>query len=86
LEFTNSGISETVYQHFLSERNAINTNRYNFLQEKQKLLQKYYDGILNKETVEKRLYNLAEGKYPISPHERQTYLAIPDVLNARRQR
>lgn len=85
-EFTNSGISETVYQHFLSERNAINTNRYNFLQEKQKLLQKYYDGILNKETVEKRLYNLAEGKYPISPHERQTYLAIPDVLNTRRQR
>lgn len=85
-EFTNADIAETIYQHFLAARGIINNNRYTFLQEKQKLLQKYYDGILSRETVEKRLYNLAEGKYPISPHERQTYLAIPDILNSRGQR
>ena len=85
-EFSNSDISETIYKHFLSERDIINRNRTVFLQEKQKLLQKYYDGILDKETVSKRLYNLAEGKYPISPHERQAYLALPDILNPGRQK
>lgn len=85
LEFQDINICEIIFNNFVSERSNINYNRSAFLKEKQKLLQRYHDGTLNREVVSKRLHNLAEGKYPISPHERQIYLA-PDTLILRGQR
>ena len=37
---------------------------------------RYDDGQLDYTGINKKLLNIAEGKYPISPHEREKYMSV----------
>lgn len=75
-EFDSTIEIEKVMGYYFSERLAINNNRSSFLIEKDKLTKRYNDGQLDYMGINKKLLNIAEGKYPISPHEREKYMSF----------
>lgn len=78
-EFNNSIDIEKAMDYYLDERQSINKNRVNFLREKDKLINKYNNGHIDYNTINKMLINVAEGKFPISPHEREKYMFLERV-------
>lgn len=76
VEFLNKIDIPSVYKYFVAEKHTINDNRIRFLQEKFKILQRMPITEQTHDIIRKRLENIAEGQYPISPHERDKYLEL----------